>query len=82
MTKPRRRKELDELPRKPVQSSNITSVGYDSDERILDVEFHAGAVYRYYGVSEAIFHGLMAASSKGSFFVSVIKPHLRYVKLS
>ena len=80
MTKPKSR-EPDELPRKPVTSSNISSIGYDPDEKILDVEFHQGAVYRYYNVSENLCQSLMASHSKGRFFASVIKPNHRFVRL-
>jgi len=59
--------------RTPVRSSNIRSVGYDPETRILEVEFHTGGIYQYSGVPETIFQGLMRAVSKGSYFHDHIK---------
>jgi hypothetical protein len=56
------------VERQTVNSSVIRSVGYDSDRRLLEIEFHHGHVYRYVGVPEFLYRGLMLASSKGSFF--------------
>jgi hypothetical protein len=33
-----------------VQSSNVTSVGYDASSSTLEVAFHSGGVYQYFGV--------------------------------
>ena len=38
------------VSRNPVNSSRILSVGWEND--ILEIEFHDGAVYQYYGVTE------------------------------
>lgn len=56
-----------------VSSSNLRSVGYDSDEETLEIEFHNGGIYQYFGVPEHRYEGLMNASSKGSYFDSYIK---------
>lgn len=56
------------MNRQLVSSSNIRSVGYDSESRILEIEFHSGGIYHYANVPEAIYRGLMQASSKGSYF--------------
>ena len=61
------------MKRTTVRSSNIRSVGYDPESRTLEVEFHTGGVYRYSGVSETIFQGLMRAASKGSYFHDHVK---------
>lgn len=36
--------------RQPVSSSNIRSIGYDSKSNTLEIEFHSGGVYQYFGV--------------------------------
>ena len=36
--------------RQPVSSSNIRSIGYDSESNTLEIEFHSGGVYQYFGV--------------------------------
>jgi hypothetical protein len=61
------------MNRKPVSSSNISSVGYDERSHTLEVEFHSRAVYQYYGVPAAVFHGLLTASSVGSYFAVNVK---------
>jgi hypothetical protein len=38
------------MDRTPVSSSNLSSVGYDPDEQILEIEFNGGRVYQYYDV--------------------------------
>ncbi|MDP2728611.1 MAG: KTSC domain-containing protein, partial [Dehalococcoidia bacterium] len=54
--------------RHAVQSTNIKSVGYDLADHVLEIEFHSGGIYQYFGVSESIYGELMAASSYGSYF--------------
>ncbi len=56
------------VDRKPVSSSNISSIGYDSNSQTLEIEFNTGGIYQYYGVNQDLFNGLMSASSHGSFF--------------
>lgn len=57
----------------PVHSSNLTSVAYDPDTRVLEVEFTGGARYQYAGVPATEHAALMAAGSKGAFLSSRIK---------
>ena len=66
--------------RQSVSSSNLRSVGYDSDQLILEIEFHESGVYQYFGVPERVFKGLMSAQSIGSFFNQDIKDNYRYTK--
>ena len=51
-----------------VESSTLTSVGFDATLSALEIEFADGAVYRYFAVPAAIHAALMDASSKGVFF--------------
>jgi hypothetical protein len=51
-----------------VQSSLLASVGYDSGESILRLEFRDGAIYQYFDVPAEIYHRLLAAESKGNYF--------------
>jgi len=50
-----------------VSSSNIQSVGYDTEALILQIRFRDGGVYQYSGVPPMIFHGLMSSASKGKY---------------
>ena len=61
------------MDRKYVSSSNIASIGYNSIDQILEVEFLNGAIYQYYDVPEALYEGLMAAESHGKFLNEYIK---------
>lgn len=59
--------------RQPVVSSNLRSVGYDSELKILEIEFKEGRVYSYNNVPNEIHQGLIKASSKGKFFSNYIR---------
>ena len=61
------------MNRTHVTSSNLRSVGYDPQSSALEVEFLDGSIYEYSSVPESRYSGLMAASSKGSYFDSYIK---------
>ena len=61
------------MQRTPVASSNVVSIGYDEPTQTLEIEFNGAAVYQYHGVPPSLHHGLMSASSKGSF----IHAHIR-----
>ena len=61
------------MKRIPITSSNLVSVGYDSENAILEVEFLSGTVYQYYLVPDKIFAGLMSARSPGQYFDAYIK---------
>jgi hypothetical protein len=64
--------------RTPVNSSNVSSVGYDKATQTLEVEFKDSSVYVYFGVPAFLYDGLMRAASKGSFLAQHIKGHYRY----
>lgn len=61
------------MDRDPVTSSNLCSVGYDEGEMVLEIEFIGGSVYRYSGVPQSVYIGLMGASSAGSYFHRNVK---------
>ena len=66
-----------EIKRQPIESSVIATAGYDEKVRVLEIEFHSGALYRYLGVPEEIFRRLLAAESKGQFFGANIRNKFR-----
>jgi len=70
------------IKRTPVKSSNIRSVGYDIDKRILQIEFKKGSIYEYYEVPERIFSELMNASSKGNYANQHVFSRYRYSNVS
>lgn len=56
-----------------VDSSNISSIGYDPDSQILEVEFHSGSIYQYEGVPQHEHSALMNANSHGQYLNEHIK---------
>lgn len=62
------------MKRIKIVSSNLLSIGYDPEKRILEIAFTSGAVYQYFNVPRILHIGLMNAESKGSYFASMIKP--------
>lgn len=61
------------MKREPVQSKAMRSVGYEREVRILEIEFAAGTIYRYFDVPEFTHRALMLAESKHSFFTRSIE---------
>lgn len=61
------------MTRKPVQSSNITSVGYDPRTSELEIEFSSGGVYRYASVPMDVHEQFVASDSLGRHFAAHIK---------
>ena len=74
--------EMVVLPRNPVQSSNIASIGYDEVRYILEVEFRTGSVYQYYNVPKSVYKGLINASSHGTYLGRYVKDVYRYRKVN
>ena len=58
-----------------VNSSAIRAVGYDG--HTLTVEFLSGRIYNHPGVPEVVFHGLINASSIGSYYNRYIRGRYR-----
>lgn len=69
------------MHRDPVSSSNLKSVGYDHDEKVLEIEFHRGGIYQYFDVPKLVYKSLLAAKSKGTYFVENIRGAFRDKKL-
>jgi hypothetical protein len=71
------------MERKQVISSNINSIGYDANTGTLEIEFVKDrSIYQYYSVPQAIYRGLMAASSHGTYLSSEIKDKYSCKKLT
>lgn len=69
------------IPREPVHSTALASVGYSKRLQILELEFANGAVYRYVDVPRSIYHGLMSAESKTRFYHASIKRKFRSTRV-
>lgn len=68
------------MDRNPVSSSLLASVGYDSDDQLLEVEFHDSKVYQYSEIPEEIYRALLNAESLGRYFNRHIRGH-SYVRI-
>src|SRR5687768_5227731 len=60
------------MQRTQVESTMLRSVGYDPAVRVLELEFRNGRLYRYGEVEEETYRELMAAPSKGRYFLDHI----------
>ena len=69
------------MQRTAVKSSNIASIGYDSDTQTLEIEFMNGSIYQYFDVPRSQYEALMGAGSLGEYFNSNIKGYYRYARL-
>ena len=71
------------MKRTPVNTSMIASVGYDRQEKILEVEFvNTGYVYEYYDVPYREYLNLMKDESKGSYMRTFIIDQYGYGRVS
>lgn len=61
------------MKRVPVESKVLRSVGYDPDERILEIEFLSDEVYRYFVVPRSVHAALMESESPGRYFNQTIR---------
>ena len=73
--------ETEVIERVPVQSSTVVSVGYARRAKLLEIEFHSGAIYRYRAVPESVFAAFAMARSKGRFFGTEIRGKFTFEKL-
>lgn len=61
------------MERQYVESSLITSIGYDTQTSTLEIEFKkGGSVWQYYDVPEYVYNELMTPSH-GKYFLQNIK---------
>ena len=65
----------------PVQSSNISAIGYDDSNGTLVIEFTSGSAYEYYDVPQYEFDNLLNADSKGSYAHQNIYKNYRQNKI-
>lgn len=51
-----------------VKSSQIEKIGYNSEDKILYVKFHSGALYKYLDVEKSEYEELLKSESTGKAF--------------
>lgn len=64
-------KETKETP----DSSQIKSVGYDSDTKVFEIVYKNNATYHYFDVAPELWQQAQSAPSIGKFYAQYIKPH-------
>jgi len=69
------------MTKQSVLSSNISSIGYESESSTLEMEFLDGSVYQYHGVPQSVYESLMAAASHGEYFSRNIKNTYSFIKI-
>ncbi len=61
------------MERQAISSTSIRSVGYDPDQKMLEIEFQSGEVYDFHDVPQEVYRDLMQAESHGQFFQQNIR---------
>jgi len=70
------------MKREPVESSNISSVGYDKENQRLEIEFRRSkVVYSYHKVPPKVYAKLMTAESLGKYFNENIAKEYKFTRL-
>lgn len=69
------------MQRQKVNSSDLSSVGYDVENNVLEIQFSGGDIYQYIGVPKSVYDGLLNAGSKGRYFHMNVNKHYAYRKV-
>jgi hypothetical protein len=70
------------MDRDSIDSSMISSVGYDQSTGTVEVEFRSsGQVWQYYDVPEHMYNEVRAAGSFGKAFNAMIKTQFREARV-
>ncbi|NOT49594.1 MAG: KTSC domain-containing protein [Acidobacteria bacterium] len=69
------------MTRQRVSSSSIRSVGYDPENRILEIELKHGGIYQYFEVPEEVHSDLKAAASVGRYYTKYVRNICRFRKI-
>ena len=65
-----------------VQSSNVTSIGYSIEEKILRIKFNYGGIYDYINVPAYVYQLMLVAPSKGKFINQELKGKYQFKKIN
>jgi hypothetical protein len=63
----------DGIDREPITSSNLVSIGYDAERKMLAVEFKSGLVMHYRNVNLNLATDFYGATSRGAFYAAFIR---------
>ncbi|MGS0497609.1 KTSC domain-containing protein [Pseudoalteromonas sp. S1727] len=65
----------------PVNSDAFSHVGYSTINKVLDLKFESGSVYRYYNIPILVWDELYYSTSMGKFFNNNIRGQYPFEKL-
>ena len=69
------------MRRRPVHSSSLRSLGYETRSRTLEIEFHNTGVYKYHDVPKAALEEMLAQNSLGAYFNTEIRDVYKCVRV-
>lgn len=64
------------------ESKLLTSSAYDDGKHTLYLRFRSGDVYRYFDFPAERYRELLAAESRGRYFLSYVRNQYRYERLA
>ena len=79
MAKSRRQRTIEVI--ETPQSSSLKRFSYERKEKTLMVEFKDGRGYEYYDVPESVFKEMVAAPSKGQFYIYEIRDDYEFSRV-
>jgi hypothetical protein len=69
------------MERTPIESKDLTSVGYDETSKVLEVELKDGDVYHFARVPLKVHEKLMTIEDKKTYFERYVKNNYPHRKL-
>ena len=70
------------MERKDVESSTISTIGYDKSESTLEIEYKNGMIYQHFDVPRKTYKKLMKSSCVDHFLNTSIKNVYPYKSIS
>ncbi|MBD3372733.1 MAG: KTSC domain-containing protein [Candidatus Coatesbacteria bacterium] len=67
--------------RLPINCRIIATVGYQSGDELLELEFNNGQVYQYEGVSVEVYRAMMGSPKPGDYYREHIRYHFPYRRI-
>ena len=64
-----------------LNSTNVSSAGYDDQSQTLEIEFRRGGIYQYFDVPRLTYDQFMSASSPGDYLHDQIRGTFRYARV-
>lgn len=70
------------MKRVPVSSINLSSVGYNKSNQVLEIEFNGGRVYQYFDVPKRIHQELRMLLRTGNTPIGIWKTTIATIRLN